>query len=53
MATEKSCPHPESERIALSGTKLREMLRRGEVPPPEITRPEVVRILIEAMGEGR
>ncbi len=53
MATEKSCPHPESERIALSGTKLREMLSRGEVPPPEITRPEVAQILIEAMGEGR
>lgn len=51
MATEKTCPHPQSERVGLSGTKLREMLRRGEVPPPEITRPEVARILVEAMGE--
>ncbi|NOX44430.1 MAG: sulfate adenylyltransferase [Caldiserica bacterium] len=52
MATEKTCPHPESERVSLSGTALREMLRRGEVPPPEITRPEVARILIEAIGGG-
>ncbi|MGY4706493.1 sulfate adenylyltransferase [Candidatus Bipolaricaulota sp. J31] len=50
MATEKTCPHPETERVSLSGTALREMLRRGEAPPPEITRPEVARILVEAMG---
>ncbi len=53
MVTEKTCPHPESERVSLSGTALREMLRRGETPPPEVTRPEVARILIEATrGEG-
>ena len=52
MATEKTCPHPETERVSLSGTALREMLRRGEVPPPEVTRPEVARILIEAIGGG-
>lgn len=52
MATEKTCPHPESERIVLSGTRLREMLRRGEAPPPEITRPEVAQVLIEATRDG-
>jgi ATP sulfurylase len=35
--------------VSVSGTKLREMLRNGELPPPEVTRPEVARVLIEAM----
>ena len=40
-----------AEPFSVSGTKLREMLRAGEIPPPEITRPEVAQILIEAMRE--
>ena len=32
MASAKTCPHGENERIALSGTRLREMLARGERP---------------------
>lgn len=48
MATAKTCPHAESERVSLSGTKLRELLRRGDVPPPEFTRPEVAEILLQA-----
>ncbi|MBI4355172.1 MAG: sulfate adenylyltransferase [Candidatus Omnitrophica bacterium] len=51
MATTKSCPHPETERVTLSGTKLRELLAAGKVPPPEITRPEVAQVLIEAMAK--
>lgn len=39
----------EAKPLSVSGTKLREMLRAGEMPPPEITRPEVAKILIEAM----
>ncbi len=50
MATAKTCPHPEGERLDLSGTQVREMLRRGEPLPPEFTRPEVARALVEAAG---
>ncbi len=49
MATSKTSPSPPAERIHLSGTKVRELLRRGEAPPPEFSRPEVAAILIAAM----
>jgi len=49
MATSKTSPSTPAERIHLSGTKVREMLRRGEMPPPEFTRPEVALELIKAM----
>lgn len=49
MASAKTCPHNSSSHVFLSGTKVREMLLRGELPPREFTRPEVAAILIEAM----
>ncbi len=49
MATLKTCPHDEADRVSLSGTAVRAMLRRGETPPPEYSRPEVARLLAEAM----
>lgn len=51
MATSKTSPSPPEERISLSGTQVREMLRQGKRPPEEFTRPEVAEILIEAMRE--
>ncbi|MGF1673203.1 MAG: sulfate adenylyltransferase [Rivularia sp. (in: cyanobacteria)] len=49
MATSKTSPSKREERIHLSGTKVREMLRRGESPPPEFSRPEVAAELVRAM----
>jgi sulfate adenylyltransferase len=50
MVTDKTCPHPASDRVSLSGTKVREMLRAGERPPAEFTRSEVADILISSMA---
>ncbi len=49
IASTRSCPHTSEHHLVLSGTRVREMLRAGTLPPPEFTRPEVAQILIEAM----
>lgn len=46
VVSSKTCPHDSSEHIVLSGTQVRQMLSRGEMLPPEFTRPEVSRILM-------
>ncbi len=49
MASAKTCPHSRKQHIYLSGTKVRELLNSGKLPPVEMTRPEVAKILVKGM----
>lgn len=46
IENEKTCPHDASEHIQFSGTKIRDLLVKGEIPPPELMRPEVAKIIL-------
>jgi sulfate adenylyltransferase len=48
MATAKTCPHPDPDHVALSGTQVRAMLAAGQLPPPEFSRAEVAQLLMAA-----
>ncbi len=55
MASERTCPHHQGDRLLLSGTKLRQALYEGADIPAEFSRPEVLQVLrkhysLEAAG---
>jgi sulfate adenylyltransferase len=47
VVNEKICPHGPAEQIQFSGTKIRDLLLRGEYPPSELVRPEVAKIIMD------
>ncbi len=53
MVSGKTFPKIEGDQIFLSGTKVREMLQKGERPPIEFTRSEVADILIDSMKNAQ
>jgi sulfate adenylyltransferase len=47
MASGRTCPHPDADRLQVSGTQLRKSLSEGLDVPPEFSRPEVLAVLRE------
>ena len=45
MASGRTCPHDDADRLQVSGTQLRKWLSDGSEVPPEFSRPEVLAVL--------
>jgi sulfate adenylyltransferase len=46
VVNEKICPHPPADHVQFSGTKIRDLLVKGECPPAELMRPEVAEVIM-------
>jgi sulfate adenylyltransferase len=46
VVNEKICPHLPADHIQFSGTKIRDLLVKGECPPAELMRPEVAEVIM-------
>ena len=51
MASARTCPHDDADRLLVSGTKLRKWLSEGDPVPAEFSRPEVLAILRDYYAE--
>jgi sulfate adenylyltransferase/3'-phosphoadenosine 5'-phosphosulfate synthase len=51
MASTRTCPHPKDMHRTLSGSAVRRLLEEGSDLPPEFTRPEVARVLLDAVRD--
>jgi len=53
MASDRTCPHPDADRLQVSGTQLRQWLADGADVPAEFSRPEVLQVLREYYAKER
>ena len=53
MASGRTCPHGDADRLQVSGTQLRKWLEEGAEVPPEFSRPEVLAILRDYYAASR
>jgi sulfate adenylyltransferase len=47
VTNEKACPHGADAHVSFSGTKIREALSTGHIPPKELMRPEVANLIVK------
>lgn len=47
IVTEKVCPHSKQHHSEVSGTLIRDFIKRGKTPPPTLMRPEVAKFLLQ------
>ena len=53
IATSRTCPHDEKQRLNISGTELRQMLNNRQSVPTEFSRPEVLAVLQDYYDSGQ
>jgi len=48
IVNDKICPHPDSDHINFSGTRIRNLLKEGKIPPPDLMRSEVAKVILDS-----